>query len=268
MEVQGRHYRNSSLSSDRSLYTSDTNSLLVEADELSIGPPPIGIPLGPKMAILAATSPEIKAMNLPVTPCFPVELAGVQPYFSTFLSFAENSPSATISPLLPNKETFFPLLAITQEENVQEAEGRLDSAAIRIWLNGNDENLVRSFQDCNIQTRTPPAKVPRLEGAFNCKENEQPNLMMNDGPMLYANGRIPTSTIEQVPAKEVKPRRTMIKRPSFHRRGSYESLPSPDEIESDKTPLARGGTCGHYTFSPTKEENIEEEFPLRPRLRP
>jgi hypothetical protein len=265
MDVKGQHYRNSSLSSATSLYSSDTNSFLVEAEDLSIGPLPVGISLGPKMAILAATSPEIKAMNLPITPCFP-EVAGAQPYFSsgTFLSFSENSTSATISPLLPNKDTFFPLLARMQEENVQEEEGRLDSAALRIWLNGNDENFVRSFQDCNIQTLTPPTKVPRLKGAFNCKENEPPN----DRPTLYTKRRIPTSTIEQVPAKEVKPRCTMIKRPSFHRRGSCESLPSPDEIESDKTPLARGGTCGHFTYSPTKEKNVEEEWPIRPSLQP
>ena len=183
------------------------------------------------MAIIASTSPEIKALNLPITPCFPQALdyghhrVNSNDTNSSFSSVSTSSsrPKGSLSPLLA-----------AMDDDMDASPDQHDpfgSDAMHIYFDETDD-LIHSFRnhDLNAATSSRDEQVKFPKKAMHDKENIHPNLLQ---PQLHINHR---SRPFQVHQKTHYARRSSFhssyshSKATYHRRASCDSLPSPDQI--------------------------------------
>ena len=252
----------------------------------------------PDIAILAVTSPEIKALNLPITPCFPDELithndcllrrrcnsgSTVSSIASLCTSPTNETTSTFSSSCSPSRDT---ILALGTERQVHD----LEPEALNAWLQGVDD-LAQQFQGFGVRSpRSSHGKMNKNhnENSYICnKENIPPYAYQKTGKtaqsqgmkMVFGRGTVNRAN-ELVPTRHRKNLKTIPHisvRPTLHKRRSCDTLPSPDEIGTAPK-LLRGASCGSiFSFNqedaeddvPTNVQPPRFQFPLRNhRMRP
>jgi hypothetical protein len=263
MEVASNHHRDSSLSSFGTLHSMDMDSYV--DDDGATEPPAENHSvlcinrkrLGAEMAIIAATSPEIKALNLPSTPSFP---PGLNYHHrrsdsnGTFSSCSSISISSNWS--RPNKGTLTPLLASMDDvERSSSFLNQSDPQDMHAFCGGTDD-MVRSFENRDLDTSMDDAKV--LVTISYDNKNIHPNLL----PSKNNYNRKKPRASHHRPSKYSK---CPLPRKSLHRRASYDSLPSPAEIGQSSSPrVVRRATCGAFPFFPSDMDTKKEVRRHRP----
>jgi len=243
MEVGSGRKRQDSQSSFGSLCSSniDVDTDIPPLDKSR----PLRKRLGTEMAIIAATSPEIKALNLPTTPSFPNPQA-LNFHDPRTNSNGTNSPCSTLSTCSTDKMevTLTPLLA--SMDDVEESSIPADQSeqnAMPIFLD-ETEDLIRSFQN-NDLGNLPDKNGRHIKG--DNKENIHPNL-----PPTVNGGRKQPFGMRQTNTKEVPPPKAFpLPRRSLHRRASYQNLPSPDEIGNYPLGVHKAASCGNIPIFPS-----------------
>jgi hypothetical protein len=195
------------------------------------------------MAILAATSPEIKALNLPITPSFPQELTARHQRSNSNAS-ASSCSNSSISSCSRPMGSLTPLLASMDDvEGPPGLPERFRQTSMHIFVDETD-NLVHTFQNHNLDERNGDY-IQQYDDAED-KENMHPNLIhikVVPPARKKAFGKRHVST-------QPKPfqRPTYLKRSSLHRRASYDSLPSPEQIGPSPSALLKA-MSETFTFS-------------------
>lgn len=175
--------------------------------------------LGERMTIIAATSPEIKALNLPVSPTFPTQLD-----FGRSNSFSGRSKdplSKHPTPTLSRAQSTLERVSLNVE-TVDEVDDYKAWRGDSMRRSAFDDSLYYENREDDLLTMVDPKPIPRHPDEN--KENLHPNLMQ-----AQQDKKTLTIKIEGAPST-VKEKSLHKRRTSLHRRVSYESLPSPAEI--------------------------------------
>lgn len=183
--------------------------------------PPMRERLG-TMTIIAATSPEIKALNLPITPTFPTQLDFTR---SNSFSGATTEPSLRIQ-----QPTLFRAQSMRNHvsfrlDTMDDFKGfttDLRRPSPRRNVSPEDSFYQDDGEDDLLQFLYPHEPVPRHPDQN--KENIHPNLI----PLKSDKQSLTTFETEADPS--IVKKKGHGRRKSFHRRISYEALPSPAEI--------------------------------------
>jgi hypothetical protein len=245
------HRRDSSLSSFGSLPSASSgDDFSVVHLPASPGSPSKSVQcrrrLGAEMSILAATSPEIKALNLPITPSFPQELTA-RHHRSNSNASASSCSNSSISSCSRPMGSLTPLLA--SMDDVDGPPGlpeRFMQAAIHIFVDETD-NLIQTFQNHNLDANGD--YIQQYGDAAEDKENIHPNLIhikVVPPTRKKAFGKRHVTTQQRPPKPFQRP--TSLKRCSLHRRASYDSLPSPEQIGPSPSALLKS-MSENFTFS-------------------
>ena len=262
MDMISYHRRDSSVSSIGSPYSYDTDSLdddilgdLFQVSNNYSEIRPLRRRLGSEMAILASTSPEIKALNLPITPSFPEHERKSRhrrnKSTDTWSSACSSASSSTTRTLTSH-------MLIFDLNDAEESIAIPDCSRLEMLKTGDDEteDLVESFVRHNIKT----PKISNCGG--HCiaedKENIHPNIRNPKISSSRKKKRGSQRTIRYPNIGVSSPRQSKycIRKPTLHRRVSFDSLPSPDEIES--SPKDSDEFLVFEPFSsPTMEKGLE-----------
>jgi hypothetical protein len=228
MEVASNHCRDGSLSSFGSLYSADIDLSIDEIIEPDCSTRPGRQRLGAEMAIIASTSPEIKALNLPSTPIFPQGMESFHHRRNSSGTFS--SCSSTSSAGSRRRGTLSPLLAAMDDVECS-PESRVKAEQYAMHVDKTDE-VVRPFSTSSVPKKRQPKNNEKKHVWFDDKENIHPNLFQNKDhgkkPLGFHSSSHPyrQSKVHQHPSTH---------RQSLHRRGSLANLPSPGEIGLPKT---------------------------------
>ena len=202
--------------------------------EPSVRHPPLRKRLGAGMTIVASTSPEIKALNLPSTPAFP----------ATRLDFSRSSSSSPCSCSMdesPSTSPHQPKMSRAQSmrerlsfcidtmddvidfPSLPKRHSREELSADRPFYHDNVDDLLRY---------TIPNKV--LYHPDENKENIHPNLIQQKSD----KARIILDVHDDDDDLSIATTKTRhVRRKNSHRRISYESLPSPADIGPSLLPF-------------------------------
>lgn len=225
MEVASNHRQDNSFSSFGSLLSADESPILID-DGISDLQPQSRKRLGAEMAIIAATSPEIKALNLPITPSFPEPMD-----FGHFRTNSTDTYSSVSSSSTHQNRTLTPLLAALDD---------VEDQPMQIFLDETDD-LFRPFHNL---VEDPIQKY------MEDKENIHPNLLqskLNGDTRKKPFGM--RANMKRHPPKKLNSEITP--RGSLHRRASCNALPSTDEIGHFPRVMKRAATCGSLPFFPS-----------------
>jgi len=264
MEVASNHRRDGSLSSYGSIYSVEID---LSMDE-SIGPDsvvrattdtrPTRQRLGAEMAIIACTSPEIKALNLPITPSFPQGMESLH-YRSNSSSTFSSCSSASSAGSRKNGTLSSLLDAMDDVECSPVTRDQSDKLAMHVFMDQTDE-LVRAFKTSDLKDlqKKQPKMDEKKRVWFDDKENVHPNLLQKQD-----HGKRPFGF--QSSGRPYKPT-TTLPRPSshhrsLHRRASWDNLPSPGEICEAPKPVRRA-TSTSIPFLPS-DMNQPNYYQLR-----
>ena len=221
---------------------------------------------GTGITIIAATSPDIKALNLPITPTFPTQLESAQ---SNSFSGFERGPQPTLNRAQSMKNRVSFLIDTVGEDNeypefMSPTPGRMTSKDS--FYHDDDDDDDDGEEDYLLRILDPePVRYHPDEN----KENIHPNLLQQnskDKATLTTETQLNEDHFVVKNKKNLHRRRT-----SFHRRASVESLPSPAEIGpspggvGSTTPQSRNLTidCSSLSF-----ELPELDDPFLPRCQP
>ena len=222
--------------------------------------PPLRQRFGAEMTIIAATSPEIKALNLPITPTFP-----------TGFEF-NRSKSFSGFDLSPSSKTVLPGMIRTHsmKERVSFLIDQMDDVDA-ISSSACPPACHQSASDYHDGDR---GKAPfrSLHMDNDLQNNHSPN-QENIQPHLSSNTSMPN---QQVPMfetpgennKAIKKPPMYSRRKSLHRRDSTASLPSPAEIAASpiscesQTPRQKNVSFCSSTLPPSSQAN---SIPLAPK---
>lgn len=199
------------------------------------------------MTIIAATSPEIKALNLPTTPSFPAEL---DYGFSTDSSKKNRRNNCRLS------HGFLDEDARKIPDN-SKAERPQSIPETTVFYEDDDRDDLAA--QTNIFFSPPPRATMAREMIVNSsdynKENIHPNLMNvveeDTAKTLCLDIEDHEGTFQMTKPK------MLVRRKSLHRRDSISSLPSPDAISArshdeamvlDATPRRCNSSRGNPSF--------------------
>jgi hypothetical protein len=199
---------------------------------------------GAEMAILAATSPQIKALNLPKTPTFPKQLFPEHHRSNSndAASFASSACSSSSTSTHESKKTgtIPPLLvSVGSGEESPTTPSFIWQDSMQIYVDGT-QDLVDAFQNHNLNTSRGSSSSHHITQKNKSEDKE--NLHLNLLPAKTMNGRKKvtvshrassnrqTSLTHQQQRLPPKGSSYQIRRSSLHRRGSFDALPSPAEI--------------------------------------
>ena len=237
----------------------------------------------PDMAILAATSPEIKALNLPITPSFPEDLIA---HHDRLLQQGGNSGS-TVSSMVSscassvNSDIHLmgsSSLNFSEHDDIQncakQKEVPICGTEATVEMLQGEEDLTQQFQGFGFYP--PPQNRTNIvpdHDYINNKENIPPITSKSLGKMgsqeqfrkafgrSYINRNISESHCNYQQMNGRHSNRTTAKL-TLHKRRSFDSLPSPAEIGSTRL-LLRGSSCGAiFSFSPDGDDaSIDDRNP-------
>lgn len=211
---------------------------------------------GVSMTIIAATSPEIKALNLPLTPTFPTEPEGNHNH--CFSSLDLSPPSKTSNPIRPREKStkervsFF----LDQTDDIKDlvsVTGPSPPSKASSTCYANDDE-----QDDLLRCLYSPRMFPHHSDEN--KENIHPNLV----PQTPKKSTLNVGFHPDHPSS-VKKSSRHTRRTSFHRRDSTTSLPSPAEIMlppttcDSETPLHRNVSLSPSAFT---YDVHDSEYPM------
>lgn len=223
---------------------------------------------GVEMAILAVTSPEIKALNLPKTPTFPEQLFPEHHRSNSNDTLASSTCSSiststhgsrqtgTISPLL---------LSMDRVEESPTTPQFIGKDLMEIYVDGT-QDLVDSFQNHHLNTSLGSSSSLDIgkKNTSQEKENLHPNLLqaktLNGRKKVTVSHRAGSSNRQTTVTHQQRglPKgRYQIRRPSLHRRGSFDALPSPSEIGGSPK-VDRRADYGSFPFLPSEVDKAEE----------
>ena len=184
--------------------------------------PPLRERFGAAMTIIADTSPEIKALNLPITPTFPTgfEFGRSKSFSGLDLSSKTVLPRMTRAQSMRERVTFL----IDQMEDVEAVSSSTNLPPCHQSTAGNvcyNEHRQDKLLGClNVEKGLQ-------HGFSRNRENIHPQLNPNAGG---PNQQTPTFETPGEKDEAIKKPPLYSRRKSWHRRDSTASLPSPAEI--------------------------------------
>ncbi len=201
------------------------------------------------MTIIAATSPEIKALNLPFTPNFPSYLESSRRSLDLSPSSMIPQPSMTRARSMRERVSFF----IDQMDDVEDIPSFASpppqhKSTCSLYCNEHEDDLLRSLHSPTIMTHH----------AHRNKENIHPNSMLQtpNKNTLMVGSRCEDPSLVQKSSCHTR-------RKSFHRRDSTRSLPSPAEIGASpiacdsETPRHKNASICPIAF-PSGSDGVKE----------
>mmetsp|Transcript_27707 Transcript_27707/g.45817 ORF Transcript_27707/g.45817 Transcript_27707/m.45817 type:complete len:297 (-) Transcript_27707:708-1598(-) len=219
-----------------------------------------------ELAIIASTSPEIKALSavdLPITPVFPHEI--------NFDSYHVNTEGHQSIPL---EVSLTPSLTSFEKEDDRESELQ-EKEEVECQEDDRLSSESPSPSDGDPQLHEVDELVLYMEQSLssfamddcsqivsNRKENLRPcdELDMEDSTTPCTNNKSSRFTFKR---SSLRQRALGVKRPSFHRRVSFDNLPSPAEIASPElgclTSIPRRASSFSGTDGPSP---LAMNFPL------
>jgi hypothetical protein len=230
---------------------------------------------GVELAILAATSPQIKALNLPKTPTFPEQFFPEHHRTNSNDTFASSSCSSISTSTHEPRKTgaIAPLLlSMGSVEESPTAPDIIGQDLMQIYVDETPD-LVETFQNHNLNT-------PRGSSSSNDftkknkpedKENLHPNLLqaktLNGRKKITVSHRASSNRQTSLNHQQRLPKGSSfhIRRPS-HRRGSFDALPSPAEIGGSPK-VDRIVDCDSFPFLPSDIDKAEERRRQRSEYR-
>lgn len=222
---------------------------------------------GTEMAILAVSSPGIKALNLPKTPTFPEQFFPGHRRNNSNDTFASSTCSSISTSTHESRKTgtIAPLLA--SMGSVEESPTRpniVGQDLMQIYVGGGTQDLVDTFQNHNLITSLGLSSShgdSTKENTHQEKENLHPNFLqartLNGRKKVSVSHRASSTRQTSLTHQQRLPKGSyQIRRPS-HRRGSFDALPSPAEI-GGASKVDRRVERDSFPFLPSDVDNAGE----------
>jgi hypothetical protein len=189
--------------------------------------PPLRERFGSGMTIVAATSPEIKALNLPSTPAFPPTRLDFN-RSSSFSCTPSKVPSRISQPALHRAASMGERIALCIDTMDDVEDPSFPSPPTKDELTTATSSFYHDDEEDDLLRIVIPNKVPYHPDEN--KENIHPNLIQQQSEKASSSPLKNHKNNDDDPSLLKKKKSHHGRRTSFHRRISYESLPSPAEI--------------------------------------
>ena len=219
---------------------------------------------GTEMAILAVTSPGIKALNLPKTPTFPEQFFPAHHRSNSNDTFASSTCSSISTSTHESRKTGTIAPLLLSMGSVEESPTTPDILGQDLMQIYGTQDLVDTFQNHNIITSLGSSSSPHdttTKNIYQDKENVYPDLLqaktLNGRKKFTVSHRASNNRQTSLTNQQRLPKGSyQIRRPS-HRRGSFDALPSPAEIGGSPKEDRRVD-CNPFPFLPSDVDKAEE----------